>query len=456
MDTAGSRRLAEAADQIATRYIASVSPRHLTRIQDRMRRDQGVARLELMDVNPLGDASLEVGHVELRFVDAQVLLSTTRAHALLVQAIAMRARRLERDGRRVPSGSQALLERNRARAIAHGLSARFEVEAEGRGEKGQSRGEKAVTQLLIGLLEDLRDEFRALEATFDELAPVVLGLSLERADALPLRNENDLLQAWRRAPQPRTLDLMTLSRCVSDASWAMTGWMTRQNQRAMTNATSLVRQRWKDRLAVSAVTDHPSTRRGDSRSRPSASERKFGKGAVQPPNASSHETRTKRPVQKARPRRDHSAQAFFAAVGVEMVSPQAVTQAIHTYLDNSGDPDLHRQLVRLDKDRASQIRRALRPRREATVTVPVPAVSWGPGAGARAVEAAWMNGSSLIRLDVAVTERTPAQDAVRKLLHETPQGLRTLLIADTAYGPPERRRVALEVLVVRHGEDPQG
>lgn len=172
----GSRRLAETPDQLTTRYMHSCSPAHLTRVTEELGRDEGVGRLEAMDVNPLGDPGLPMENVSLRLFDGQQLIATCMAHALLSQALAVRVRRLAREGRRVGSVRQALIDRNRSRAIAQGLTAAFETESRTGGRRNDSDGERRprpidASDATLRLLTDLLPEFAALDATSEELSP---------------------------------------------------------------------------------------------------------------------------------------------------------------------------------------------------------------------------------------------------------------------------------------------
>jgi hypothetical protein len=193
-----SRRLSDSGQHLAARYFASVSPRHLSRVLQCLRRDEGVGRLELLDLWPIPSSGDGVGSVELRFTDAQILSSSTLSHALLYQALLIRARRLTRNGRRVGNVPQSLIGRNRARAIADGLQARFEEE-ERRGGKEKSKSHSfAAREKLLEMTEDLLPEFQALEADFAEIAPLVVGAGLRLMGYAGLQNENDLLHYLHR------------------------------------------------------------------------------------------------------------------------------------------------------------------------------------------------------------------------------------------------------------------
>lgn len=222
-----SRRLADSSHHLAARYLASVSPRHLQRVVQCLRRDQGVGRLELLDVCPTADN--DHGGVEVRFTDGQILLSSVRAHALLYQALLIKARRLTRNGRRIGNVRQSFVERNRARAITDGLQARLEAEAQGRDEgraprthaqqrpagKGTDERERNRIEFLLAreaalaLFEDLAGEFHVLEVEFGEIAPLVMGAGL-RAIGLPgLQNESDLMREWSLQGRAQGFDIFS-------------------------------------------------------------------------------------------------------------------------------------------------------------------------------------------------------------------------------------------------------
>jgi hypothetical protein len=90
VEPVASRHLADSSHHLAARYLASVSPQHLARVVQCLRRDQGVGRIELLDVCPV--ANDDESGVEIRFTDGQMLLTSVRAQALLYQALLINAR----------------------------------------------------------------------------------------------------------------------------------------------------------------------------------------------------------------------------------------------------------------------------------------------------------------------------------------------------------------------------
>jgi hypothetical protein len=192
-DRIGSRWLADSKTHVATRYLASTQPEHLKRVAAELRRRDGVSRLDRMDIAPgqMSDGTLTV---TIRCIDSAASVAAARSHALVLAALALRARRLVRDGSRLGNTPQSQLANNRARAVAAGLRARFERldkpgsrGADAHGDRVQARA--AVRHLLL----DLCVEFGNLEAAAEELAPVILPVELPRLGLRDIATEDELL-----------------------------------------------------------------------------------------------------------------------------------------------------------------------------------------------------------------------------------------------------------------------
>jgi hypothetical protein len=213
-DRVGSRWLAGSRAHLAARYLASTEPRHLERVKAELRRRDGVSRLDRLDIVPAFSAGDQTPVVIVRCVDAAPSLAAARAQALVLAALALRARRMVRDGNRVGNPPQRTLEENRARAIAEGLRAQFATtEDRGRnrsqgparpggepGPAGQARPPRQVAarEAIRRLLKDLCAEFSNLEATPEELAPVILPVELPQLGLRKVAAEADLLATWSR------------------------------------------------------------------------------------------------------------------------------------------------------------------------------------------------------------------------------------------------------------------
>ena len=268
----GSRRLIDSGHHYAARYLASVSPSHLQRVKDCLRRDEGVARLDLLDVYPVEAPPEMASWVELRFTDAQLLLATVRAEALLYEALLIRARRKVRDGRREWAVPQDLLEHNRARAVADGLQARLEITEQRRDLTRDVKGFRAdgkrrfvlAREVLLSLLEDLQYEFRVLEVEYSEIAPLVLGPALREMGSPGLQNENELLRSLHRSCSQQKLDFVAqVARLVGHFSLDQQDPLTAANQKHFLIAARRIQHWWDHKLHIDRSVPVPPPRKAE-------------------------------------------------------------------------------------------------------------------------------------------------------------------------------------------------
>jgi hypothetical protein len=260
-DRVGSRWLTASRSHLAARYLASTAPAHLDRVKAELRRRDGVARLDRMDIAP-GQTADGTLVVTVRCIDAAASLATARAHAVVLAALALRARRLVREGRRTGNTPQKRLEENRARAIADGLRARFVVENQaGRNRPGQ---EKTVRQVgardaVRGLLLDLCIEFANLDTTVEELAPVILPVELPRVGLRRVASEGELFAAWA-AKGEATLVHATRGGLEDPAGG---GPLLRHSAEAAPGRVSVMLEIWRSNLAGRQPGRDHSTNRSD-------------------------------------------------------------------------------------------------------------------------------------------------------------------------------------------------
>ncbi|HJQ32504.1 MAG TPA: hypothetical protein VJ866_10000 [Pyrinomonadaceae bacterium] len=250
VQSGGSRRLAESTQHHPPHYLVSASPEHLARVTRCMQRDEGLPRLDLLDVYPAPGDDGSAAFVELRFNDGQAVLSTVRAQALLYQAMFICARRWARDEHLFQPADHRVLQRNRSRAVAEGMQARFESEKGGAGEPdgdGPRPGGRYRTarSALLTLVEKLRYELQVLEAEYEEVAPLVLGATLRRLGHAGLQNENDLLRTLhrQRPGEGPTRTAETLLR-----SPAAAGDLLRWNEQLFAAPAAEVRDWWEQFL----------------------------------------------------------------------------------------------------------------------------------------------------------------------------------------------------------------
>lgn len=256
LEGVGSRRLFNSQEHYAMRYLASLTPAHLNRVTQCLRRDDGVSTLDFLDISPLESPSTPGNSIELRFIDSQVYLSTVRAQAILIQALFLQARRLVRDGRRVGDPDQKFLERNRARAITKAMQARFENELDRR-ESGHKEASSAhaernlisVQAAWLDLLEGLRREFQILEVEYPEIAPLVLGTSLQQMGFAGLRNENDYLQVMCKSKDWQNGGWVAqIPRQFAEANFYQLSPITAVNEARFPLQANLVRRWWSQAL----------------------------------------------------------------------------------------------------------------------------------------------------------------------------------------------------------------
>ncbi|SNT54172.1 hypothetical protein SAMN05443665_104150 [Actinomadura meyerae] len=274
VDRVGSRRLIESTEHLATRYLASTSPRHLEHVRAELRRG-GLARLEQMDVAPVVHPD-GTRTVLVRCMDAQASLAVTRAHAVLLCALALHARRLVRDGRREGHVSQRLLEENRARAIADGMRASLGVDAARPGKQQGGRpgnaGRDAAAEpqrrraLLAArdLLTERRAEIGNIDATAAELAPLLMMIDLPGL-GVPFRRADDVLRGWA-AGGPAVLEAKLLESLCDGGVGGTGGTVVGELRAAHPGKIGLILESW--RTALSAPPPQPrNTRKPPNRSK---------------------------------------------------------------------------------------------------------------------------------------------------------------------------------------------
>lgn len=162
------------------RTWVSTEKAFLDRLEPNLRRFDGIPQLDAIEISPRSKWS--ANFVQSVLADGPVTLPFVRAGALLHQAVFLRARRLARSGQNPPTLRQDVAERNRSRTAVDGPRARLEP-----------KGLQAALQMTT-LIRDLREELQTLEASWKELAPLLLGPMLRQLGYSALQNENELLR----------------------------------------------------------------------------------------------------------------------------------------------------------------------------------------------------------------------------------------------------------------------
>ena len=202
----GSARLATRRDQVAARFIASVSGRHLARVADELMREERVPNIASMDVDPMAQESSEAAPpLAIKTFDAQATIASALSQLLMVQALHLRAKRIHREGRRVGNLPQRQLDLDRGAAIAHGMSATFRAAVSGR---------PAVTSAareVVRMAESHEKELRCLLASSTEIMPIVAGPSLNMVGARCARSESESIAIETRSTRGRAELVVTVA-----------------------------------------------------------------------------------------------------------------------------------------------------------------------------------------------------------------------------------------------------
>jgi carboxylate-amine ligase len=132
----------------------------------------------LMDVTPFSRYST----VEIRIMDNQISIERSVAIAAVLEALALKARKMMEENKPVPRVSQEVLGKNREAALIHGLSAIFNVDNNiklayhGSG-KNKIRAFGAVEEVLKFILPELHE----IGAKNRHLMPIIASIKLARA-----------------------------------------------------------------------------------------------------------------------------------------------------------------------------------------------------------------------------------------------------------------------------------
>jgi hypothetical protein len=384
----GSRRLAESNDHVPTRYLDAGTRTHLGRLAAILERTEGLTRLSVMDIDPAPPVTMDA--IEVRMIDGQALLATTRAHSLLLQAIMLMARRMEREGQRVAPGDRRILERNRALAISSGLDTRT------RGSKG-SEGPTVAAEA-GRLLRIVSTEFPALKPRFDEVAPMVTGLALG-GGAGAVRNE---IEWWRRIAAidghdlPRqAADLVAHAATVGDP-------LTAHNRSVHASRVGFLEQSWAQTLRVEVPEQGPS--------------------------------------------------AADALAGLpQRPSRQDVVEPLRAALAD-GTSTIDDVLRGLGRDKGRDIKTNIRRAAGKPVTLDaLPQDWWGTPEGKQAANRARQTGLLVMKIDMAEMDDRDLDLATDQLIRASPAGLAAMRLHRARYKAKDTPRNVREIVIVSTG-----
>lgn len=379
VDDLGSRRLFDSPDHAAARHFAAATPRYLERMANELRRDAGISHLRTLDVNPNPKDSSSA--VELRFIDGQALLTSVRAQAILFQAMRLRAHRLVHADIRLEYLEQALVERNRARAIAGGPRAWIEQKP----VPWMTRGSRSVLrarEALLALVEGLRYEFQVLEVDYPELAPLVVGSGLRQLGLPAVETENDLfrfrLRSQLNSKTRWPAEMASLLPCTSLADD-----LTAHNERRLPQQTRYLEEYWTRWLR------NPSSARLESR--------------------------------RARTERSDQAIRMLAE---QLASRRAVGGALsllYEFVRQTTSQDLSGALRALPPERQRAVREYFFPPREQRFSVRLDALDWNEQEGRRTLDCARRRGVALLMIEEAASVEAEVDEAAAQLHARCPR-----------------------------------
>ncbi|MDB5581955.1 MAG: hypothetical protein JWR80_7131 [Bradyrhizobium sp.] len=431
-----SRRLSISTEHFGARYFASASPRHLDRVTHELRRQSGISRIDMLDVAPESDDSPEGQGLRIRCIDGQILTSSSLAHALLCQAIALRARRIVRDGRRVGAAPQSFIDDNRARATAFGLNARFEVERQARPGQRQGREPalfRSAGDAALEMIIELIPELQTLEADYDEIAPLVLGLSLRGMGLPGIRNENDLLAVTlpKGAAWPTVLERLRGWR-EEERSGASNS-LRLANEERYGAASKYVRDWWEIllRQQINSPSERGSARKKEPPARQRPPDRRQGSdvrqlarqlfdGLERPGNALDDENR--------------------AAL-------------LSRYRASGGHVDLDELLSDMGRQRGDAARALLVPS-GAPIDLDRHAIGWGEEPATRALHSLKEGHLVLLQCTAPKRELVRTISSFEALRASAPPLIDMFLLDRDLDGSPEAESATLKILLVRRTQDP--
>ncbi|HEY0757621.1 MAG TPA: glutamate-cysteine ligase family protein [Ktedonobacteraceae bacterium] len=217
-----SYRMRENPQSFLPYYLSEFATTQIDRLKRIMRKDHALADLKLMDVNPLSGEELlakqpilreSAAAIELRFVDAQCSYSFVRAQIILFQAIAIYGRDLARQGRRLFTIKDQVIDLNKALAYKDGASAMLQPDESVKTRHvdkhkeyyfyDENISERAAAVLLIDIEGCLLTALRNLDCQPWELFPILLGAELRRKEKSCIANYAELQQFLYHTQQNR-------------------------------------------------------------------------------------------------------------------------------------------------------------------------------------------------------------------------------------------------------------
>lgn len=429
-----SARLQSSNRHYAARYFASVSERHIGKVAKELRRHDGISRLDLLDVAPFAEGE-EGGAPIVRLIDGQATLEYARAHAILLQAIMLRARRMAREGRRVGNIPQRIISGNRSKAIMRGVRAGISKEKpKTKGKDQRERFNQNTLEAFVDLLDDLTYELKTLDVAIEELGGLAQGIQLRSKGCAAIRTENDFFAYLSKVAISDTNAPTKEFSALFDNFYLADHPIYETNVRSFPSENSELAELW-DRALNSTVRVY--------RDKKNFKHNKNDK--------SGNRVRRHSPAKEERDHRQKLSVKLSDFKDAEAQTGQTSLTSLVRNLCRRNSFDFSRSLHGCDRDEVRQIKKLVRQNCKSYEKYSAGAVDWGSGVLSQVVSQLREEEYSLISFDLPEKEYSTLGLNPKQITRERPTGFGAAVFHSAKYkaGKNGGMRQVFELLVWR-------
>lgn len=431
----GSRRLLESQNHFTSRYIATLSTKHLEKVKQNLRRYDGVSNIELLDINPLGDNSVP-SSVEIRSNDGQSILASVRAQAILYQALYIFSKRKVRNGERIEYTPQRKIEKNRARAITQALNGKFELLRQYSKNKTDVKYTFANDEFLK-LLNTLTKEFQILEVEYAEIAPIVLGLSLREMRLTGIRNENELYMVLSKQKTWSASNWLTEIRNLYINSNLLHDPITATNELRFVEEAAFIRRYWINKLKNIAIPIPPKFAKKENQTKKNGNNQKSS--AKHAPTQKRNHRRYEETAQRLLQQLENNKEREFTYEYLNELH-QATQQSY-----------IHPIIRTLDRKEAQTVRKKLRPPMDFRFKLTTIENDWEEETVFEAITSMGKSPNGIVLLECTANENQAKKyrNWQREFIKKSPEGILTMVLTDIIFldKKSNTKKIKLELLI---------
>ena len=346
----------------------------------------------------------------------------------------MQARRREKEGGRIPATKAELLDHNRSRAVAWGLSARLEQETERPVREPQGNRRQPAAALPDCSGTDRATDPRTPARTASHGGPRSRDHAASRRDG-PARllpgcgpDQNDLFANWRLSGK-RDLEGRAIHAMLSSRDMLAADQITQANMEMMPGAMAVVEDHWSELLQRRDLRRAPRTD-----NRPTGADKR-GHGRDDHVDGRSSADRDGPQA---------LAQATLVTALIEASDRNAAVAAVRRHAA-LGQHSIIPALKQLNNEEAKQIRRTLRPPGSKVLRLRDSTDISGQ-LGKLIMETVFQAEEQFVTLDIQMSERGAGTRAIDAFRRSLPDSVATVLVTNTSY--EGGKRVSLELLVL--------